>query len=99
MVIDSAASALFSLQINGIYNPISAQPVKGWSVKTSNLVSGTYYTVDETKTPLPSTYVAYTPVAGTLSASSNGGLIVSDKTTAISTASYTFLISIKHNIP
>jgi hypothetical protein len=95
ITVSSVTSATFTLKINGLKNPDSVKQAGDWTVTTYNEVGGSYYVVD-TGT---STTGTYTPVNGILTASGTGGLVISDRSTYIDTASYRFLINLQHTLP
>ena len=97
MIVDPtiASSGVFSLQINGITNPLSVQQAGNWLVATKNLVGGVYYPVDSGTTTLGS----YIPVNGILTQAGTGGLLISSRTTYLASAQYQFLVILENGVP
>lgn len=93
LIIDSTTAASISLLIEGIINPTSVTNAGQWSVNTYNVINSVKYLVDT-----GTSATSYTPTIGTLTAASDG-IVASDRTTYVSTGTYTLKIQIGHNLP
>lgn len=79
--------------IEGIVNPTSVQNAGQWTVNTYNTINSVNYLIDT-----GSSSTSYTPVMGSLTAASDG-IVASERTTYLSSGTYTLKISLAHNIP
>ena len=84
----SIAGKSITLQISGAYNPYSQVAAGAWSLRTKNLVSGSYYPVDS-----GTASSSFTPTTSTLAAGPLGVQVV-NPSTYLSNTFYNFNIAI-----